>query len=277
MGLGPQAGGEVAPRAGALRRAGCPIRLLPGASARGVAAIAAFVDAVAQSTLPAARAFEGASFESWPAAVRAAAQGIDPARPAILVIDELPYLTEADRGFPADLQQAWDRVLESAPLLLVCIGSDARMMENLVGARSPLHGRPTLELRVSPLNPAEVAGAHLRVRCGSGVRSIPDRGWFPAAGGLMAEGGGMRAFLRKSLAARPNAVRRDRPADHGLGVPAGDSSKRRDRGNRARRGLLRPDPATQRGQGQHTQRRAGSSGRAEGTGCERAPLLRSPR
>src|SRR5262245_23010260 len=38
---------------------------------RGVReAIGAFVDAVAQSTLPAASAFDGASFESWPTAFR---------------------------------------------------------------------------------------------------------------------------------------------------------------------------------------------------------------
>ena len=166
----------------------------------GGAAIAAFVDAVAQSTLPAAPAFEGASFESWPAAFRAAVQGIDPARPAILVIDELPYLAEADRGFAADLQHAWDRVLENTPLLLACIGSDVRMMESLVGARAPLHGRPTLELRVAPLNPAEVAG----------LTSAPDAptafdhylivGGFPQLAASWPKGVGVRAFLRKSLA-----------------------------------------------------------------------------
>ena len=120
-------------------------------------AIAAFVDAIAQSSLPAAPAFEGASYDSWPAAIRAAVQGVDPARPAILVIDELPYLTERDPDVTADLQLAWDRVLEKTPLLLICIGSDVGMMESLLAERSPLHGRPTMELRISPLDPAVVA------------------------------------------------------------------------------------------------------------------------
>lgn len=168
---------------------------------RGVsAAIAAFVDAVRRSTLPAAPAFEGASFESWPSAIRAAAQGIDPARPAILVIDELPYLAEGDRGFPADLQQAWDRSLENTPLLLVCIGSDVRMMESLVGARSPLHGRPTLELRVAPLNPAEVAGLTGAPDAAAAFDRYLVVGGFPQLAASWPRGVGRRAFLRKALA-----------------------------------------------------------------------------
>lgn len=163
-------------------------------------AIAAFVDAVAQSTLPAAPAFEGASYESWPSVIRAAAQGLDPARPAILVIDELPYLAELDPGFPADLQQAWDRVLERAPLLLICLGSDVRMMENLVGERSPLHGRPTLEIRVAPLNPAEVA----RLTAAPDAAAAFDRylivGGFPLLASSWPKRLGPKAFLRKALA-----------------------------------------------------------------------------
>jgi hypothetical protein len=167
--------------------------------ARG-AAIAAFVDAIAQSTLPAAPAFEGASFDSWRTAIRAAVQGIDPARPAVLVIDELPYLAEGDAGFPADLQQAWDRLLEKTPLLLVCVGSDVRMMESLVGARSALHGRPTLELRVAPLNPAEVAGLTSAPDAAAAFDRYLIVGGFPQLAASWPAGIGTRAFLRRSLA-----------------------------------------------------------------------------
>lgn len=163
-------------------------------------AIAAFAEAIARSTLPAAAAFAGASYESWPAALRAAAQGIDPARPAILVIDELPYLAEFDSGFTADLQQAWDRALEGAPLLLICIGSDVRMMESLVGERSPLHGRPTMELRVAPLNPAEVA----RLTAAPDARAAFDRylivGGFPLLAASWPKNAKPLTFLRKALA-----------------------------------------------------------------------------
>jgi len=164
------------------------------------AAIAAFVETVAQSTLPAAPTLAGASFDSWTVAIRAAVQGIDPARPAILVIDELPYLAEEDRGFAADLQQAWDRLLEKTPLLLICIGSDARMMEALAGARSPLHGRPTLELRVDPLSPAEVAGLTSAPSPAAAIDRYLIVGGFPQLAASWPRGGGTRAFLRKALA-----------------------------------------------------------------------------
>ncbi len=164
------------------------------------AALAAFADAVAQSTLPSAPAFEGTSFDSWPTAIRAAAQGIDPARAAILVIDELPYLAEGDRGFPADLQQAWDRLLEKTAVLLVCIGSDVRMMESLVGVRSPLHGRPTLELRVAGLNPAEVGGLTSAPDAAAAFDRYLIVGGFPQLAASWPGGSGVRGFLRKALA-----------------------------------------------------------------------------
>lgn len=163
-------------------------------------AIAAFVDAVAQSSLPAAPAFVGASYDSWPVAIRAAVQGVGDGRPAILVIDELPYLTERDSAFMADLQQAWDRVLEKTPLLLICVGSDVRMMESLLGERSPLHGRPTLELRVAPLNPADVANLTDAPDAAAAFDRYLIVGGFPLLASSWPKGIGWKAFLRKALA-----------------------------------------------------------------------------
>jgi uncharacterized protein len=162
-------------------------------------AIAAFVDAVARSSLPAAPTFEGASYDSWPAAIRAAVQGIDRSRPAILVIDELPYLTDRDPDVTADLQLAWDRMLEKAPLLLVCIGSDMRMMESLLAERSPLYGRPTLELRVSPLDPAVVAGLTDAPDAAAAFDRYLIVGGFPELASSWPGGVGWKAFLRKAL------------------------------------------------------------------------------
>ncbi len=119
-------------------------------------ALGAFVEAVRESTLAAADSFEDASYGSWPAALQAAARDSTASGPAIVVIDELPYLVEADDGFAADLQKAWDRGLEQSPVLLICVGSDVRMMGSLVEERTPLHGRPTRETRIAPLNPAAV-------------------------------------------------------------------------------------------------------------------------
>ncbi len=162
-------------------------------------ALAGFVEAVRESGLAAADAFQGASYDSWPAALRAAAQGLTPADPAIVVIDELPYLTELDPGFAADLQKAWDRTLEASPILLVCVGSDVRMMETLVGERSPLHGRPTREMRIAPLSPAAVAG----ITHAPGAAEAIDRylvvGGFPLLAASWPRSAGLREFLADAL------------------------------------------------------------------------------
>src|SRR3954471_17655361 len=166
------------------------------ASRRGRAdALRDFAEAVAESSLVAAEGFEQASFASWPAALRAAVAGATAQRPAVVIIDELPYLTEGDPGFAADLQKAWDRSLERAPVLLVCIGSDVRMMEQLVTERSPLHGRPTREMRVEPLDPAAVA----EITAASDAIDAIDRylivGGFPLLAALWPAGASVEAFL----------------------------------------------------------------------------------
>jgi AAA+ ATPase superfamily predicted ATPase len=163
-------------------------------------ALADFVEAVRESTLAVADAFESAAYSSWPAALRAAVADARASDPAVIVIDELPYLTEADPGFAADLQKAWDRTLEQAAVLLICVGSDVRMMEELVQERSPLHGRPTREVRIAPLSPkavAEITGA-------SSAREAIDRylvvGGFPLLAASWPERAGLRQFLEHALA-----------------------------------------------------------------------------
>jgi AAA+ ATPase superfamily predicted ATPase len=163
------------------------------------AALAEFGEAVAQSTLDAAQTFAGAAFASWPAALRAACAGATQECPAILVIDELPYLTERDDGFPSDLQKAWDRGIERMPVLLLCVGSDVRMMEQLVRERSPLHGRPTLELAVQPLPLPAVA----RITGARDSREAIDRylvvGGFPLLAARWSRGSSMEEFLESAL------------------------------------------------------------------------------
>jgi AAA+ ATPase superfamily predicted ATPase len=80
-------------------------------------ALREFCEGVAESSLVSAGTFAEASFGSWPAALRAAVAEASAERPAIVVIDELPYLTERDSGFAADLQKAWDRSLERSAVL----------------------------------------------------------------------------------------------------------------------------------------------------------------
>ena len=162
-------------------------------------ALAEFVEAVGESSLVAAESFEGASYSSWPAALRAAVAGATPSDPAIVILDELPYLTELDPGFAADLQKAWDRTLEASPVLLVCIGSDLRMMEALVGERSPLHGRPTRELRIAPLTPAAVAAIAKPPGAAEAIDRYLVVGGFPLIAASWPPAAGLREFLEDAL------------------------------------------------------------------------------
>jgi AAA+ ATPase superfamily predicted ATPase len=162
-------------------------------------ALVEFGEAVRESTLSAASAFEGASYSSWPAALRAAVEGASAAEPVIIVLDELPYLVEHDPGFAADLQKAWDRTLERSAVLIIGIGSDVRMMDELVRERAPLHGRPTVELRVAPLDPravGEITGA-------TDAADAFDRhlvvGGFPLLAASWPQGADLRAFLGAAL------------------------------------------------------------------------------
>lgn len=163
-------------------------------------ALADFVEAVEESTLVAASSFDGAAYSSWPAALRASVQGSVASDPAIVVIDELPYLTEVDPGFAADLHKAWDRTLERSPVLLVCVGSDVRMMESLVAERSPLHGRPTKEMRIAPLSPAAVG----EITAAPSPAAAFDRylivGGFPLLAASWPRSAGLHDFLREALA-----------------------------------------------------------------------------
>ncbi|MGH2835017.1 MAG: ATP-binding protein [Solirubrobacteraceae bacterium] len=137
-----------------------------------------FRRALEDSNLPAAQLVrEGARFEGWPAALRLASQEATPQRPAVIVIDELPYLVESDRGVPADIQEAWDRDLRRRPVLLVCIGSDVRMMRALTQHPAELFGRPTREMLVAPFSPRDLAAL-------SGLEAIEALDRYLIVGGL---------------------------------------------------------------------------------------------
>lgn len=109
----------------------------------------------AASSLPEAAVFTGVELDSWDAALRLLATAIGTA-PAVIVLDEIPYLIEADPNFEGTLQRAFDRELSRRHLLLIGIGSDLSMMEALNSYGRPFHQRAS-EMVVPPLTPAEVA------------------------------------------------------------------------------------------------------------------------
>jgi hypothetical protein len=99
----------------------------------------------------------GTSSGNWPDAFRVLASAL-PDQPAIVVLDEVPWLAEQDDLFDGALQTAWDRLLSSRPVLLVLLGSDLHMMERLTAYDRPFYGRAD-SLVLGPLNPAETGDA----------------------------------------------------------------------------------------------------------------------
>ncbi len=163
-------------------------------------ALKRFVETIAESDLPAAELFRsGVSFDSWPSALRASTDGATEQDPIVLIIDELPYLVEKDDGFPADLQLAWDRYLKNRPVLLIAIGSDVRMMQALTQRPAELHGRPTREVVVPPLSPAEVAEL-TGVAPAEALDIYLIVGGFPQLASSWPRGASRGHFLRQALA-----------------------------------------------------------------------------
>lgn len=69
--------------------------------------------------------------------------------PIVLVLDEFPYLCEADTTLPSTVQARWDHRGDSN-LSLVLAGSHVGLMEELVAADAPLFGRADAHLRLLP-------------------------------------------------------------------------------------------------------------------------------
>ena len=120
-----------------------------------------FAQNLAASSLPSRRLGEGAEFSTWQAALVTAASESDQANPSVIVLDEFPYLlgatAQAREAVLGAVQTAWDRVISKQPVLLILVGSDQAMMELITAPKQPLHQRPSRELFVPPLDPAEAA------------------------------------------------------------------------------------------------------------------------
>lgn len=93
----------------------------------------------------------GGGFSSWEAALRfLAALAAD--EPLVVVLDEVPYLADTTTGFPSVIQAVWDHLRPGTKLLLVLTGSAVGFIERILGAGGALRGRPTVPMRLDPLD-----------------------------------------------------------------------------------------------------------------------------
>ncbi|HXL93167.1 MAG TPA: ATP-binding protein [Streptosporangiaceae bacterium] len=117
--------------------------------------LARFASEAARSTLPDATAFGDATLSTWSDALRMTASAL-PDGPAIVVLDEFPWLCESNPSLEGTLQAAWDRLFEPKPVLFILIGSDIAIMEALTTYERPLFGRAK-EMVVNPFKLGDTA------------------------------------------------------------------------------------------------------------------------
>ncbi|WP_336358125.1 ATP-binding protein [Haloarcula sp. CGMCC 1.6347] len=79
------------------------------------------------------------------------------AQDAVIVLDEFPYLIDADESLPSVIQRLWDQEVRDTGVTVVLVGSSISMMEEatLLG-NSPLYGRFTEKIDLRQLDLAAV-------------------------------------------------------------------------------------------------------------------------
>ena len=102
--------------------------------------------------------------QSWEAALRLVVSAAPKGKKLALVLDEFQWLCASSPELPSVLQRLWDLEWQRGNrLMLVLCGSLIGFMEReVLGARSPLHGRRSADLRVEPFGLREAADFHPR-------------------------------------------------------------------------------------------------------------------
>ncbi|MFC8044381.1 ATP-binding protein [Nocardia sp. NPDC057353] len=149
------------------------------------------------SSLPSADLLAAARPSSWDAAFDILGATLPSDRASVVIMDEVPYLMDSEGNFEGMLQRAWDRVLETKPVLLILIGSDLSMMEALNSYGRPFHQRGR-EMVLGPLDPAEV-GEMLDLEPAAAFDAALITGGLPLVCAEWPRGAGMWEFLADAL------------------------------------------------------------------------------
>ncbi|WP_416963784.1 ATP-binding protein [Streptomyces sp. Agncl-13] len=178
-------------------RSGAPFLFYAATGASPHVDLERFAQDAQSSNLPLAGLLASARPANWDAALDVLAAALPHDRPSVVVMDEVPYLMDADGAFEGMLQRAWDRVLETKPVLLILIGSDLSMMEALDSYGRPFHQRGR-EMVLGPLNPAEV-GAMLGLDAAEAFDAALVTGGLPLICAEWPHGAGLWDFLSAAL------------------------------------------------------------------------------
>lgn len=101
------------------------------------------------------------AFASWSDAlsfVVEQARSWEGLQPLVFVFDEFPYAAESDSSLPSVLQSAIDHGFAQTSAMLILCGSNEGFMESeVLGSKSPLYGRRTMQLRLLPFDYLDTA------------------------------------------------------------------------------------------------------------------------
>ncbi|MGQ9552633.1 MAG: ATP-binding protein [Anaerolineae bacterium] len=109
-----------------------------------------------QSYATAGPAPDSFTYPSWSAAFAAIAD-LAAQRRLVVVLDEFPYLVEADPELPTLIQREWDLRLQHTQLFLVLSGSvQSVIQQQVLQPTAPLYRRHTWPFELKPLTPADL-------------------------------------------------------------------------------------------------------------------------
>ncbi len=120
----------------------------------------------------------GGGFASWEAALRFFA-ALASEKPLVVVLDEVPYLAHSTKGFASVVQAVWDHLPTENGLMLVLTGSAVAMMETMIGAGGALRGRPTLTMRLGPLDLIDARGFLPKLDATASIEAYAACGGYP--------------------------------------------------------------------------------------------------
>ena len=151
-----------------------------------------------RSSLPSAAVFEGVTPDGWAGALQLIASA-RPEGPAIVVFDEFPWMCRHSASLEGELQVAWDRALESRPVLFILIGSDIAVMEALSAYERPLFGR-VKEMVVNPFDLGDTAEMIAASDPAVAIDAQVVTGGYPRLCAEWREAPDVMAFLDRQLA-----------------------------------------------------------------------------
>lgn len=94
---------------------------------------------------------KNASFSDWEDLFKVFAT-YKPDTKKVLVIDEFQYLVNVNSAFATIFQRIWDEILKDKNVMVILCGSPiSMMMTQVLSYSSPLYGRRTAQIRLSPL------------------------------------------------------------------------------------------------------------------------------